>query len=204
MTARKVLGMLLVLWALSPRWGEAADQLILGRRIVLRGGGLRANVIGVEEASSNSVVGDPTIAGATLRIFANGATSTSQTISLPATQWAANFQNGYGFFGRGLAGPVKFVRIRRNFLGKFFIKAQLTGSLGPITVVPPNPGDDGGMVLTINGGDRYCVTLGGAAGGDETADSAALWRVVQATTEVPCPPGSPSGAFLETSPDVLN
>jgi hypothetical protein len=32
------------------------------------------------------------------------------------------------------------------------------------------PGDEGGLVLTIGGGESYCVAFGGAAGGTERRD----------------------------------
>ena len=146
-------------------------------------------------------MGDPTVGGATLRVYANGASSTSQTIPLPAERWNAGFPDGYGFHATGQAGPVRFVRIRKNYRGRFFLKILLRSSFGPLLVFPPNPGTDGGLVLTINGGDRYCTSLGGAAGGNETVDDADTWRIVRATAEPPCP--SPSGAFLDVTADVL-
>lgn len=190
----------LALVALCAAGAPAADQTILGRVLLVRSSVVR--VAGIEDGT-NTVVGDPRVMGATLRIYANGTTDSSQTISLPAQYWEANFQNGYGFFPRGNAGAVKYVRIRKSFANKFFLKAKLLASLGPVTVVPPNLGDDGGMVLTIPGGDRYCTTFGGASGGMETADAADIWRIVRATAEPGCPPGSPSGAFLETATSLL-
>jgi hypothetical protein len=40
-----------------------------------------------ESASDNTVLGDPVAGGATLAIFADGATATSQTFVLPASGW---------------------------------------------------------------------------------------------------------------------
>lgn len=177
----------------------AADQTIVGKRLVVKLD--RFRVIADESGSPNTIVGDPTVAGASLRIYANGGTSTSQTISLPAARWNAGFPDGYGIHGTGQVGPVRYVRIRKNYRGRFFLKVLLKSSFGPLDVVPPNPGTDGGLVLTINGGDRYCTSFGGAAGGNETNDDADTWRIVRATAEPPCP--SPSGAFLDASADVL-
>jgi hypothetical protein len=183
------LGMLLLHGAAA----VAADQLILGRRLVIKPGVTR--MVADEPNSPNTVVGDPRIGGATLTVFANGGTSTSQTIPLPAAYWTQPFQNGFGFSPRGQAGPVRFVRLRKSFAGKFFLKVLLRGAIAPLNIVPPNPGDNAGMILAINGGDRYCTGFAGAAGGAEPVDDADLWRVLRADAEVPC--GSPSGAFLE-------
>jgi hypothetical protein len=190
---------LAVVFAASVLPVGAADQTILGKQLVVRTDRVRIN--GDESGSPNTIVGDPTAAGATLRIYANGGSSTSQIISLPAARWNAGFPDGYGFHATGQAGPVRFVRIRKNHRGRFFLKTLLRSGYGPLTVVPPNPGTDGGLVLTINGGDRYCTTFGGAAGGNETVDNANVWRIINATAEPPCP--SPSGAFLDATVDVL-
>jgi hypothetical protein len=55
-----------------------------------------------------------------------------------------------------------------------------------VSVVPPNPGDDGGFILALTGGHTYCVSFGGAAGGREVADTAMHWSVRTAVAEV-CP-----------------
>jgi hypothetical protein len=63
---------------------------------------------------------------------------------------------------------------------------QIQGKYGPVNVVPPNPGDDGGFILTLTGGNTYCVGFGGAAGGVETKDTSAQWSVRRPTAEI-CP-----------------
>ena len=50
-----------------------------------------------------------------------------------------------------------------------------TPRYGAVDVVPPNPGSDGGFVLTFNGIYRYCVGFGGAAGGAESVDGDTTW-----------------------------
>jgi len=49
--------------------------------------------------------------------------------------------------------------------------------------VPPNAGDEGGLILTINGGATYCTAFGGAAGGTEIADDGELWKVLNPTAD---------------------
>jgi hypothetical protein len=44
--------------------------------------------------------------------------------------------------------------------------------------VPWNPGTEGGIILTINDGERYCATFGGSAGGNEVKDTATIWKIV--------------------------
>jgi hypothetical protein len=69
------------------------------------------------------------------------------------------------------------------------LKVLLRGNVGTadLAVMPPNPGDDGGLVLAIAGGDRYCVSLGGAAGGTERQDTASTWHLANATAKPGCP-----------------
>src|SRR5207249_1017176 len=73
--------------------------------------------------------------------------------------------------GSGLNGPVKAATMKRNSKsGTFLIKVAIKATLGPgaqphVTVVPPALGTDGGMIFRVVGGDAYCVTFGGAAGG---------------------------------------
>src|SRR5262249_13833111 len=77
----------------------------------------------------------------------------------------------------GTHGPVRAALIKRAGQS-FTVKVALKGGLGPgpqphVTIVPPGPGTDGGMLFTINGGDTYCVAFGGRAGGtvENTPDS---------------------------------
>jgi DNA-binding beta-propeller fold protein YncE len=83
---------------------------------------------------------------------------------------------------------------RRPGSGVFQIKAVAAGTLGAITVVPPDPGTDGSVQLAIGGGgDTYNVPF---AGGRVTNAGAKLFKIVK-----PPPPctfllkwGIPSGA----------
>ena len=66
--------------------------------------------------------------------------------------------------------------------------AVLKGSVGTqsLDILPPNPGDEGGVILTINGGATYCVSFGGAALGTETADQPTLWKLLNPTAQTGC------------------
>ena len=68
------------------------------------------------------------------------------------------------------------------------IKAILKGSVGTqsLLAVPPDNGDEGGIILTLHGGGTYCAAFGGAAGGTEDKDTAQLWKVRNAVADA-CP-----------------
>jgi len=51
------------------------------------------------------------------------------------------------------------------------------GTRRQVSIVPPNPGTDGVMVLSINGGDSYCVPFGGAAGGKIIENDEETFRI---------------------------
>lgn len=193
----------------------AADHLILGKRMVVVQRSPSENVrrvvmTGMEHDTDigPSIVGDPRVSGATLTIVVNGATPTVQSFDLAAERWHGIEDVGFFYSGpvrNGVPGPpVRRVRIRRSSRGLGLIIVTVRGNVGadPLNVVPPNPGDDGGLILDINGGDRYCVMFGGAAGGNEAVDDDELWRIVSATAQPGCPTpaGSPSGAFIDGAP----
>jgi hypothetical protein len=140
---------------------------------------------------------DPTAAGATLRVEVAGGTGAIQTFSLPAAGWSA-VASGYRYRpAAGATAPVSLVVLKRNAKGVALLRVKLSGSVGSgdLVIAPPAPGDSGRVELEVAGGDRYCVGLGGAAGGRETSDTAMLWRVVRATREAPCsapPPPTPT------------
>jgi len=202
----------------------AADQTILGKTFLVKDPQLgdlskRAVVaVGKEKDSANTIVGDPTIVGATLTLIANGGDSSSQVFLLPQgfnvkgkPFWQAT-KTGYKYGdAKGEQGPVKTVTIDRSDAGNFTFKAKLVGKLGPIDVVPPNPGVSAHAVFDIAGGDRYCMEY---ADGEIKNNGAQLFKVSNPTTEG-CPAmttsttstttstststtiGSPSGAFLD-------
>ena len=92
-------------------------------------------------------------------------------------------------------GPVKTAQLKKGSNGTFVVKAKIVGKLpgamGAVTLRPPAPGTDGGMIFTIIGGDRYCVTFGGTAGGLVTNSVNKSFTVkattVNPTAETGCP-----------------
>ena len=87
------------------------------------------------------------------------------------------------------ADPVKLLLLKRTPGGTALLKVLIKGNVGTqsLDVVPPNPGADGGLILDINGGGRYCVAFGGAAGGTAAVNTAQTWTVSNATAQPGCP-----------------
>ncbi len=180
--------------ALGGTPAHAVDRLLLGKRILVRDPtGLEGNraVIGLGREIGSDIpnISDPTAGGGTLRVHALGGTSSDQTYTLPASGWRAVGSVGFTYDATG-AAPVKRVTARRTPAGTAVIKVILNGTAGSdaLDVIPPNPGDSAGFVLEIAGGDRYCVALGGPAGGTEVKDDARQYKVINATMEPGCPP----------------
>jgi hypothetical protein len=180
--------LLVVGWAAAT---QAATEVVLGRRLLVRDPGdesrRRVVVEGYERPSALTIVGDPRIGGATVRIVAGGATLSDVTYTLPPSGWRAT-STGFVYGGASGDGPVRRVVLRRSPRGSFRLRVSASGRGDgtPLDVVPPNPGTDGGVILTIEGGDTYCVSLGGAAGGTVLTEES-LFRITRAAAEVGCP-----------------
>lgn len=190
-------------------WAWAADQTILGRSFIVKnpGGPEKRKVTGVgkEENSPETIVGDPTVGGATLTVIANGTSPSSQVFALPQ----GNSSSGKEFWrttdlgfkykdGNGDQGPVKSVTIRKTAGGIFTIKAVADGKNGTLNVVPPNPGTDGFVILKVGGGDRYCVQFGGD-GKVENKDGTLFKVRVHRPVSEGCPGGTTSSTTTSTT-----
>src|SRR5262249_4769271 len=133
---------------------RAADQTILGNALTVRNPSTpdKRKITGSakEKTLAAVIMGDPVADGGFLTITANGGTSSSQTYALPTGTseitgkpfWSGTITKGFKYKDpKGENGPVKTVQIKQT--GTFVIKAVVTGKLGSITVLPPNPGSDG-------------------------------------------------------------
>jgi predicted esterase len=174
---------------------HAADQAVRGNALIVRNPGTAAQrkitVKAKEKASDDTLVGDPVASGATATITVDGATPSVETYALPAGTspttskpfWRGDAATGfkYGDAG-GENGPVKRAQIKRTN-GVFQIKMKIDGGLGPVGVVPPNPGSGGCVLFTINGGDSYSVEF---ASGDVLNGGAAVFKIVRPTGEGSC------------------
>jgi len=169
-------------------------QTVRGKRFVLRAPGApdQRKVVGraKEPSSDNVLLGNPVANGASLQVIANGGTDSSQIFSLPKEGWRGTATHGYRYSNRIPGGAVRSASIRRTSNGVFLIKVAVNGRYGAVSVVPPNPGTDGGFILTFDGIHRYCVAFGSAAGGVEGADNATAWSVRNPSGQM-CP--APAG-----------
>lgn len=148
----------------------AAQQGIAGKKIKIQnldpGGDTsrrRITYQALEKQSADTLVGDPTVGGATLAVQLDGQT---QCFSMPASGWSS--QSGVLFRysdGSGANGPVKVALIKRTAGGAAFqIKVTVLGYQGPgpqpiITIIPPGTQLD--TNFAIGSGDEYCSTFGG-------------------------------------------
>ncbi len=171
----------------------AVGRPILGKKVLVKDPtGVETDrgvvVLGKETATDigPTILGNPPVNGATLRVISNGTTDSDEAYVLDAGGWSAGTV-GFKYVGpTGIdADPVKKVIVKRTPSGKALLKALLKGNVGAqsLDVVPPNLGDDGGIILSINGGGTYCAAFGGGAGGTEAVDNGQLWKVVNPTAE---------------------
>jgi hypothetical protein len=148
----------------------AADQTILGNQFQLKNPSTpdKRGFVGKakELGSANTIVGDPTLNGATLTVRADGGTPSSQTIPLPQGTalngkpfWSGDAIKGFKYKdSKGEQGPIKSAQIKKTGSGVFLIKLKGSGKYMALTVVPPNTGTTGCILLQIGGtGDSYSV-----------------------------------------------
>jgi hypothetical protein len=211
----------------------AADQTILGSSFLLKdpkgiADTTKRKVVGKgkEKGSSNTIVGDPTATGGSLTVSASGGTPSAQVFALPQGTsgitgkqfWTGTTLKGFKYKDpKGEQGPVKVAQIKKSASGTFTIKAVAVGKNGLITVLPPNPGTAGCVLLVINGGDSYSVQFGATSlisnkGTQQfkakkptvegscitpTTTTSTTATPTTSTTSTTAPYGSPSRAFVE-------
>jgi hypothetical protein len=164
----------------------ADTQIILGKVLIVKDPqpgvdpSLRKITAKAKEPGSPDIVtGDPVTNGGDVQIIANGTNPSQETYMLPpgalppggTTGWTAIGDPVIGYQYKditGVNGPVKILLLKKTPAPDniFLLKVILQGKTGnAINVLPPNVGTDGGAIVTLGGGDSYCVALGGAAGG---------------------------------------
>src|SRR5262249_34211536 len=148
---------------------HAADQMVLGSSLVVKNPGTpekrKINVIANERTSDDTLVGDPVSNGASVTIDTTGGTATSATYALPAGTnpanqkpfWTGDASKGFKYSDpKGANGPVKSAIIKLKGT-TFQIKVAVDGKLGPVGILPPDPGMSACVLFTIVGGDSYSV-----------------------------------------------
>jgi len=200
--SRLLLAMLLLL----PVTTFAVDQTVLGDKLVVKNPSTpdkrKISVQAKEAVSDDTIVGNPVADGATLTIQMSSVTPDSQTFNLPAGTspmtskpfWSGDALKGFTYKDpKGENGPVgKAVLKKKN--GVFQIKVAITGKLGPVAIVPPNPGADGCVLLALNGGDSYSVNF---ATGTATNKAATLFKMLKPTQEGTCLPTNPNNLPID-------
>ena len=197
-TARAVLTLLLPL--LSIGVALAAEQTVPTRALALKNPApdgdpvkRRLTFKSKTPPGTTTVVGNPTIGGATLRVKLTD--GTEQCFDLPAEGWAPIGTFGYRYKDFDGPGAVTAALIKRSFNGTFLVKLRLSGRTGDFDVVPVvgNSGFD--LNLALDGGDQYCA--GGATGSGTATDKVYKVKAVGAPASCGVPACSPSGAFVE-------
>ena len=188
----------LAVFLLLPVTTRAADHTVLGSKLVVKNPGApeqrKISVKAKEASSDDALTGDPVANGATLTVRINNGTSDTQTYNLPAGSWTGDATAGFKYKdSTGANGPVSVAEIAK-LNGVFQIKAVVKGNLGAVSVVPPNPGFDSCVLLTLTGGDSYSVNF---VSGTMTNKGATLFKVKKPTQEGTCIAPNPNNLPLD-------
>ena len=196
--------------AMLPLRALGTEQLVLGNQLLVKNPSApekRKVVVKAKETTSdNTIVGDPTLTGASITITAHGGTPTTQTYPMPNGTssvtnkpfWSGDVTKGYKYKdAKGENGPVKTGLIKKTANGTFQIKAVLIAKVNPIDTVPPNDGTDGCATLTLGGaGDAYSMKF---ADGVVTNKGALQFKVSKPTTQGTCIPTTTTTSTTTTS-----
>ena len=176
---------------------SAADQTILGTQLLVKNPGPpeKRTVSGraKESASPSTIVGDPTVDGATLVVRAEGANPSEQSFALPQGTsakgkpfWTGDAVGGFKYKDSdGANGPVKTAQFKKSGKGVFSLKFTASGKLGSVSVVPPDPGNGGCILLALTGGDSYSVRFAPGDGQVSNKDGASF-KVKKPSSEGTC------------------
>ena len=161
----------------------AADQMILGKTFQITAKDYDAEAIGTismtakELTSPNTIVGNPVANGGSLRVIVNPLPvpwpvwgtppwrgTQEQTFALPAAGWSALGTTGFKYSSAQAGAAVVKVIIKKKASSGFLVKAFLrrTDINGLLQI---SDLASGGIILTLGGGDNYCVGFGPSAGG---------------------------------------
>jgi len=191
---------------------RAADQTVLGSALNIKNPGTpdkrRITITAKETATDDTIVGNPTVDGATVTITAEGAAASNEAFALPAGTsplrgkpfWTGDAVKGFKYADpKGENGPVKSALIKLKN-GTFQIKVAVSGKLAPVAVVPPDPGTDGCVLLAIGEGDTYSVRF---ASGKVTNKGTALFKVAKPTAQGLCLPSTTTTTSTSTTTSTL-
>jgi hypothetical protein len=169
---------------------DEPDELVPGVKVIVRYLGF-VNVVGkapkgVPFDLPDVPANDPTIEGATLRVFDTGGAGGDNTYVLPASGWTAITTGGFKYRRQSLSEPCKIILIRTNI-----IRIRCAQRVGP-DYTPPFAGNVGVILTVGTSSKRYCASFGGT----ELHNNGISVKRVGAPAPGVCP-SSPSGAFLD-------
>lgn len=152
-------------------------------------------VVYLSKNNTATVVGDPTVTGATFTLaLTPGGT---QCATLPASGWTTT-PVGFKYKDPQLAnGPVKVALIKQTPSGNFLLKVIEKSS--QVTPAPGNPTATYATSFEINGGDQYCSSTGTSTP-KKNDEKKFLVNNDNGTACTTSCGGSPSGAFLDVAP----
>jgi hypothetical protein len=180
---------------------HAADQALPGTKLLVfdpTGDPARRklSVTATEKGTVATVTASPVAFGAELRVTTEGGTPTAQTFVLPGPGWRQLRTDSFKYSNAVVGGAVKSVIFKVSSSGGVQLKIRARGADGALDIVPPNLGDQAVVTFTVEH-SSYCVTFGGAAGGEERRDDAHAW-LVQRSAAVPCPSPPPTSSTTTT------
>ena len=130
--------------------------------------------------STNTIVGDPVVNGATLHVTLSG--GADQCFDLPASGWSPIGLLGFKYKDFDGPGAAISASIKKTTMGVFIIKAKLAGRVGPLDIVPQAATAGFDTNLSLGGGDEYC-SGGATPSGSTNTDK------VYGVKNVPAPAG---------------
>jgi hypothetical protein len=163
---RKLL--VLTVLALAAAWvgpASAAEQTLAGQTAQLKnpkpdpgGDPTKRSVKGQakEAASPNTVVGNPTVGGAKLKVKTD---TGEQCYDMPASGWALSGTIGYKYKdSKTVNSAINSAQIKKANNGQFQLKFGGKAKTQPITIIPPT--STLSYNLSILNGDDYCGSFG--------------------------------------------
>jgi DNA-binding beta-propeller fold protein YncE len=150
----------------------------------------RLTLLAKEPGSPNVISANPITGGATVTITLSGTNSSSQTFTLPsgATFWRAIGTIGYKFRDGTAATGLQTLIVKKTQTGVFIVKA--IGKGAALSLLPPATGTYAEATVTLGGADTFCTAFGGPAGGTISANTSALFKVLNPSGDGACGPVS--------------
>jgi hypothetical protein len=165
--------------------GGPVARMVLTKALVLRGSGTEPVTLSFRGGPADDTMpiapplaggaDDPTLVGATLRVYNAAGTGEHETIELPASGWTA-YPGGAGYRFRG-AGAVKRVVVKAR---KLTVRATLT------ELSLDEPAQRRLVVRLASGGVEWCAAASSAQP-TATVDEPGRFRVRRLSAEPSCP-----------------